>query len=162
MARYFLLSKSSRQHWISNKLLFNNYRGLDSGKKSGNLMKRLRISGAVPSLLPTCYIFMALSPYSLISIQAWRPGLAGTRAQSCDRYGSGILHPGQVLWGSLLFSLYTLKKINSLSDTLCRRDTTVVNIIKLQFNLLIGSCNICGDDCSFTSGFYRVFVSSYP
>ena len=24
-------------------------------------------------------------------------GLAGTRAQSCDRYGSGTLHPGQVL-----------------------------------------------------------------
>ena len=28
-------------------------------------------------------------------------GLAGTRAQSCDRYGSGTLHPGQVLEGSL-------------------------------------------------------------
>ena len=28
-------------------------------------------------------------------------GLAGTRAQSCDRYGSGTLHPGQVLGGSL-------------------------------------------------------------
>ena len=42
---------------------------------------------------------------SLISIQPWRPGLAGTRAQSCDRYGSGTLHPGQVLGGSLpLFS----------------------------------------------------------
>ena len=24
--------------------------------------------------------------------------MAGTRAQSCDRYGSGALHPGQVLW----------------------------------------------------------------
>jgi len=32
--------------------------------------------------------------------------LAGTRAQSCDRYGSGTLHPGQVLGGSLpLFPL---------------------------------------------------------
>ena len=32
-------------------------------------------------------------------------GLAGTRAQSCDRCGSGTLHPGQVLGGSLpLFS----------------------------------------------------------
>ena len=39
--------------------------------------------------------------HSFISIQPWRPGLAGTRAQSCDRYGSGTLHPGQVLWGSL-------------------------------------------------------------
>ena len=28
-------------------------------------------------------------------------GLAGTRAQSCDRYGSGTLHPGQVFGGSL-------------------------------------------------------------
>jgi len=29
-------------------------------------------------------------------------GLAGTGAQSCDQYGSGTLHPGQVLGGSLL------------------------------------------------------------
>ena len=28
-------------------------------------------------------------------------GLAGTRAQSCDRCGSGTLYPGQVLGGSL-------------------------------------------------------------
>jgi len=43
--------------------------------------------------------------HSFISIQLWRPGLAGTTAQSCDRYGSGTLHPGQVLGGSLpLFS----------------------------------------------------------
>ena len=27
--------------------------------------------------------------------------MVGTRAQSCDRYGSGTLHPGQVLGGSL-------------------------------------------------------------
>ena len=27
--------------------------------------------------------------------------MAGTRAQSCDRYGSGTLHPGQALGGSL-------------------------------------------------------------
>ena len=32
---------------------------------------------------------------------ALETGLAGTRAQSCDRYGSGTLHPGQVLGGSL-------------------------------------------------------------
>jgi len=38
---------------------------------------------------------------SFISFQPWRPGLAGTRAQSCDQYGSGTLHPGQVLGGSL-------------------------------------------------------------
>ena len=38
---------------------------------------------------------------SFISIQPLEVGLAGTRAQSCDRYGSGTLHPGQVLGGSL-------------------------------------------------------------
>ena len=27
--------------------------------------------------------------------------MAGTRAQSCDQYGSGTLRPGQVLGGSL-------------------------------------------------------------
>ena len=32
---------------------------------------------------------------------ALEAGLAGTRAQSCDRYGSGTLHPGQVLGSSL-------------------------------------------------------------
>ena len=37
----------------------------------------------------------------IISIQPWRPGLTGTRAQSFDRYGSGTLHPGQVLGSSL-------------------------------------------------------------
>jgi len=39
--------------------------------------------------------------HSFIIIQPWRPGLAGTRAQSCDQYGSGTLHSGQVLGGSL-------------------------------------------------------------
>ena len=38
---------------------------------------------------------------SFISIQPLEAGLAGTRAQSCDRYASGTLHPGQVLGGSL-------------------------------------------------------------
>ena len=33
-------------------------------------------------------------------LPALEAGLAGTRAQSCDRYGSGTLHPGQVLGGS--------------------------------------------------------------
>ena len=32
---------------------------------------------------------------------ALEAGLAGTRAQSCDWYGSGTLHPGQVLGDSL-------------------------------------------------------------
>ena len=39
--------------------------------------------------------------HSFISIQPLEAGLAGTRAQLCDRYGSGPLHPGQVLEGSL-------------------------------------------------------------
>ena len=39
--------------------------------------------------------------HSFISIQPQKAGLAGTRVQSCDRYGSGTLHPGQVLGGSL-------------------------------------------------------------
>jgi len=47
------------------------------------------------------YVFCTLIIHSFISIQPWRPGLARTRAQSCDRYGSGTLHPGQVLGGSL-------------------------------------------------------------
>jgi len=42
-----------------------------------------------------------IAHYSFIIIQPWRPDLTGTRAQSCDRYGSGTLHPGQVLGGSL-------------------------------------------------------------
>jgi len=47
------------------------------------------------------YIYTYICTYSFISIQPGRPGLAGTRAQSCDRYASGTLHPGQVLGGSL-------------------------------------------------------------
>jgi len=48
--------------------------------------------------------------HSFISIQPWRPGLAGTSAQSCNRHDSGTLHPGQVLGGSLplLSPLYDL------------------------------------------------------
>ena len=32
---------------------------------------------------------------------ALQAGLAGTRAESCDRHGSGTLHPRQVLGGSV-------------------------------------------------------------
>ena len=35
------------------------------------------------------------------SYSALEAALLGTRAQSCDRYGSGTLHPEQVLGGSL-------------------------------------------------------------
>ena len=38
---------------------------------------------------------------SIHQYSALEAGLAGTRAQSCDQYGSGTLHPGQVLGGSL-------------------------------------------------------------
>jgi hypothetical protein len=38
---------------------------------------------------------------SLLLISSLWVSLAGTRAQSGDRYGSGTLHPGQVLRGSL-------------------------------------------------------------
>jgi len=39
--------------------------------------------------------------HSFISLQPWSRDLIGTRTQSCDQYGSGTLHPGQVLGGSL-------------------------------------------------------------
>jgi hypothetical protein len=38
---------------------------------------------------------------SIHSYSALGPVLAGTRAQSGDRYGSGTLYPGQVLRGRL-------------------------------------------------------------
>ena len=50
--------------------------------------------------LLTCPRYNFIHYYS-----ALEAGLAGTRTQSCDQYGSGKLHPGQVLGGSLpLFS----------------------------------------------------------
>jgi len=51
-----------------------------------------------PSTLQYTFLYTPVSHF--ISIQHWRPGLAGTRGQSCDRYGSGTLHPGQILGGS--------------------------------------------------------------
>jgi hypothetical protein len=52
-------------------------------------------------------MYMRLQPVQanrwimIISIQLFRPVLAGTRARSGDRYGSGTLHSRQVLRGSL-------------------------------------------------------------
>jgi hypothetical protein len=46
---------------------------------------------------PVCGVFII---YLLLVLSPWA-SLAGTRAQSGDRYGSGTLHPGQVLRGSL-------------------------------------------------------------
>jgi len=62
-------------------------------------------------------VLLTISIHSLISIQPWRPGLAGTRAQSCDRYGSDTLHPGQVLGGSLPLLSPTI----SICVTICIR-----------------------------------------
>jgi hypothetical protein len=47
--------------------------------------------------------YSAVSHYLLFLLLVFSPwaSLAGTRAQSSDRYGSGTLHPGQVLRGSL-------------------------------------------------------------
>ena len=46
--------------------------------------------------LPVRNIHSFIHQYSALEV-----GLAGNRAQSCDRYGSDTLHPGQVLGGSL-------------------------------------------------------------
>ena len=42
-----------------------------------------------------------IEDYDNFFYSALEAGLAGTRAQSYDRYGSGTLNPGQVLGGSL-------------------------------------------------------------
>jgi hypothetical protein len=44
---------------------------------------------------------MTVTNKDLFYYSALGPVWAGTRAQSGDRYGSGTLHPGQVLSGSL-------------------------------------------------------------
>ena len=46
-----------------------------------------------------CLLYRLL--YRLTNAQHTQAGLAGTRTQSGDRYGSGTLHPGQVLRGRL-------------------------------------------------------------
>ena len=47
------------------------------------------------------YLVCNITHSFMHSYSALEAGLAGTRAQLCDRYGSGTLHPGQVLGGSL-------------------------------------------------------------
>ena len=44
------------------------------------------------------YAPAAFTPHEIFLVLL---GLAGTGAQSCDRYGSGTLHPGQILGGIL-------------------------------------------------------------
>ena len=62
----------------------------------------IRIRNGHYRLYITRHMSWAQTGLSFISIQPLEAGLAGTRAQSCNRYGSGTLHPGQVLGGSLL------------------------------------------------------------
>jgi hypothetical protein len=59
---------------------------------------RNTMGAAVSSAVNNIYIYMY---YLLLVVFSPRASLAGTRAQSRDRYGSGTLHPGQVLRGSL-------------------------------------------------------------
>ena len=50
------------------------------------------------------YIYIYTHTYihhSFISIQPYRPGWQEPEPSHCDPYGSGTLHPGQVLGGSL-------------------------------------------------------------
>jgi hypothetical protein len=47
---------------------------------------------SMPNQLVALFLLLVLSPWA---------GLAGTRGQSGDRYGSGMLNAGQVLRGSL-------------------------------------------------------------
>jgi len=58
----------------------------------------IRIPSEEPSL---CLMHMSLFPWiihSFISIQPWRPGLAGTRAQSCDHRSYCIVNELQCIF----------------------------------------------------------------
>ena len=83
-------------------------------------------------------IALQLIKDSFISIQPWRPGLAGTRAPSCDRYGSGTLHPGQVLGGSLPLLSPLLKICNKIVFSFVAANSISSNIIGL-FNIVYSS-----------------------
>ena len=58
-------------------------------------------SGPFPSGFPTKTLYTPQRHSFIHQYSALEAGMAGTRAQSCDRCGSGTLHPGQVLGGSL-------------------------------------------------------------
>ena len=90
-------------------------RGPDRPARSESLY-RLRYSGPVRT---SCTEFLSI--HTFISIQPWRPGLAGNTAQSCDRYGSGTLHSGQVLGGSLplLSPFYRYRTRNTETTLTC-------------------------------------------
>jgi len=119
--------------------------------------------------------------HSFISIMPWRPGLAGTRAQSCDRYGSGTLHPGQVLGGSLPLlppafrrshfsrqvppSATTWEMLKAKSGTVGEKDCPVVILPKFRlprkFRDLLHAANLRHGTDGFTSppeeGVLRIF-----
>ena len=68
---------------------------------------------------------------------ALKAGLAGTRAQSCDRYGSDALHPGQVFGGSLpLLSpdIYIYIYLNALTALITYFKHIIQNILLLIIN----------------------------
>jgi len=96
--------------WFWNKLMWTTLFICRSAHKNASIF--LNISECTPTMrlkrflkVPTRINIRTFHHmtfiHSFISIQPWRPGLAGTRAHSCDRYGSGTLHPGQILGGSL-------------------------------------------------------------
>ena len=108
--------------------------------------------------------------------------MAGTRAQSCDRYGSGTLYPGQVLGGSLplfpppldvpTFAARCLYVRNDARDPSserwkCGRESCPVILPKfrllLKFMDLLHAANLRHGTDGFTSppkeGVLRIFFS---
>ena len=107
--------------------------------------------------------------------------MTGTRAQSCDRYGSATLHPGQVLGGSLPLvspafrrphfsrqvppSATTREILAAKGGTVGEKDVSVVILPKFRlprkFRDLLHAANLRHGTDSFTSppkeGVLRIF-----
>ena len=105
--------------------------------------------------------------------------MAGTRAQSCDRYGSGTLHPGQVLEGSLPLlspafrrshfsrqvpsSATTREILEAKCGTVCEKDVVILRKFRLphKFRDLLHAANLRHGTDGFTSppkeGVLRIF-----
>ena len=86
--------------------------------------------------------------------------MAGTRAQSCDRYGSGTLHPGQVLGGSLPLLSPAFRRASVRNDTSdpsserwnCGRERCPGVILpEFRFPLLLHAANLRHGTDGFTS-----------
>ena len=77
--------------------MFNDY------NQKNYMFRHLSVIVRFPSreLKVLLYIYTFIHSFIIHQYSALEVGLAGTRAQSCDRYGFGTLHPGQVLGGSL-------------------------------------------------------------